>query len=833
MLAFYSMLMAFKVFGCVAIILSGLRKEQNFYFGLAALNVLLFIFNGLSYALLTSSVKQTAIVLSQYQLTCIIITSPLYIYVFGKWSNFKYTHFATFVTCALCLPLVLINSFADYSLRYGKEPEVVEYITFFGDTAFILSGDTNAYFPFIHILYISINLFLLYSAYQLYLRRETYTSVVLLMTLSLQICVSLIGYLLDTTQSTYVYMGGVPMTLMTLLTVFHVIYGYKEQKHKLAIAQQDRDALHDLFEKLARLSNEAGNDDFFVNSIALLSEYTNADIALFGLIDEKDPTAITTRVAIKKQQIVPNFTYLRTGTPCENVLTTRGCIYENSVVSLFPKDMLLADEHIEAYVGYPIIDDKQRTVGILVLLFRQKLPENNGLGTIADVFATRLSAELRKLKLEEDLKATAYIDYVTKLPNRTKLLHIINDLYKTESVNQSQTLLLLFDIDQFGDINRKFGYETGDEILKIVGNRLSSYASQDVFIARNGGDEFAVILTRIRESFVTVANTHWTAIQAILSNTCHVGSRRINISSSMGAVLLPTTLDTSFDIIGSAEHALLAAKKEGRGRFKFFDPALIEQLDHVRTIESELKKAIQESIGLSVHYQPKVTRDCSIIGAEALLRWTHDKLGFVSPVEFIPLAEETGLIHELGDWVLRRVLDDINSWRESSYKLVPISINVTATQFDDDGFVEHLTHRLRQKEIDTRLIEIELTESGLLTEKGKAIGQLQALRKRGFSVALDDFGTGYSSLSYLSQLPLDVLKIDKSFVDRLGKNKDCKLVNTIIDISHAMGLKSVAEGTETEKQVNQLEEMGCEFFQGYFFSKPLPENEFREWLDNS
>ena len=629
-----------------------------------------------------------------------------------------------------------------------------------------------------------------------------------------------------------VYVGGVPMTILSLFVVGMISRGFKKKSTKLYNQLQEKESLHKVFSKLAIISNEEGQSSFYQESIALLSEYTKADYVLFGLVDEGNQRCIKTKVAFKDNQQIANFSYEREGSPCENVLSVQACVHRSGVATDYPKDIMLENEGIEAYIGYPIIGADKCTIGVLVLLFKTPLTSEKTLRTVTDVFATRISAELRREELQNELKATAYIDYLTQLPNRIKLLNFINKTKAEVIAEESQALMLLFDLDYFGEINRKFDYEIGDKVIKIIGERFRSYAADGVFVARCSGDEFAVVIPKVRTDIEKLADVHWTAIKAIINQTCLVGSRKINVGCSMGAVIFPTQLKSNLDVVGSAEHALLQAKEQGRNKYTLFDPALLSEMDQAKELEADLLNALKEEDGLEVFYQPKVDRNGKIIGAEALLRWFSKKRGFVSPVEFIPIAEESGVIHELGRWVLCSVLDDMNEWKVSNNQLVPISINVTASQFEDDEFIEELITLVNTYEIEPELIELELTESGLLIDKSKAIDALTKIRATGITIALDDFGTGYSSLSYLSELPLDVLKIDKSFVDGLDNNRNKELVRSIIAISQAMDLINVAEGTETIEQVNLLASYGCKYFQGYYFSKPINKTDFDLWLQS-
>ena len=254
--------------------------------------------------------------------------------------------------------------------------------------------------------------------------------------------------------------------------------------------------------------------------------------------------------------------------------------------------------------------------------------------------------------------------------------------------------------------------------------------------------------------------------------------------------------------------------------------------DAARELEEDLSSALQNNDELSMVYQPKVDANGRLTGSEALLRWHHPVKGFISPAHFIPIAEETGLIHELGKWVLRRVFEQIRDWQQRNVPLHRVSINVTASQFAEGDFIHYLLAQRADYHIPAQLIEVELTESSLLFDSHKAIEQLKTLQNTGISVALDDFGTGYSSLSYLRDLPLNVLKIDKSFIDNINHQQSKELVRSIIAIGKHMKLLTVAEGTESKEQVEMLKEMGCDYFQGYFFSRPLTAEAFEAYAMN-
>lgn len=832
MAVFYSVLMCVNLICAASILLSGISKQKHHFSALALLNVLLFIFNWFCLQLLSSNDLSESLLLSKFHLACIMIGFPLYIFIFGLWTEYRHTKRATLICFGLSIPLLLLNFWSTSPLRYGENTKLVEYATIFGETAYILSGEGAVYYSLIHLSYAIATLFLVFFAIRFYKRGQADLAIVMTLTIFLQVAASFIGYLIDTQQSSMVYLGGIPITLLSLFVLSTIIKGFKEQSSRLYEQLLEKDSLHNFFSKLVVISNEEGQDNFYRESIALLSEYSKADYVLFGLIDDNNSNEIKTKVAFCNNQQIDNFAYTRKGSPCENVISFDACVYKSDVATEFPQDVMLKDEKIEAYIGYPIIGSAKKAIGVLVLLFRTPLTLDKPLQTVTDVIATRLSAELRRETLQNELKASAYTDYLTQLPNRIKLLHFINKTKNDVIAEDSHALLLLVDLDHFGEINRKFGYEVGDRVVKTIGGRLRSYATDGIFIARCSGDEFAIVITNVQADITQLTSVHWTAIKAIINQTCLIGSRKINVGCSMGAIAFSSQLNSNLDIVGCAEHALMQAKEQGRNTYTFFNPSLLSEMEHTREIEFDLLAALAGDDGLDIHYQPKVDRSGNVIGAEALLRWFSKKRGTITPFEFIPIAEASGVIHALGQWVLNRVFNDIREWKKNNVLVAPISINVTASQFEDDEFIESLITQVREFEIKPNLIELELTESGLLSDTGKTIATLTKVRDSGITIALDDFGTGYSSLSYLSELPLDVLKIDKSFVDGLDNARNRELVKAIIAISKSLDLTNIAEGTETIEQVDLLTSYGCKYFQGYYFSKALSKIEFEKLLIN-
>ncbi len=614
-----------------------------------------------------------------------------------------------------------------------------------------------------------------------------------------------------------------------LLLIASIIKFNKEKLHSESL---HRIELETALRRLALGSNTQNIDAFYREMLRALYDLSEADFILIGIPND-ETQQVNTLCAVVNGEIAENFSYNLKGSPCEVVVNSTVCIYKANVAELFPHDQMLSDEKIESYIGLPLLDSNDRPIGIIALLSRRPFLEEPRFMDTLKVFASRTSAEIRRDKTEQTLKAMAYHDYLSKLPNRAAMLEEINHSYESCQKKQENALLMLLDIDNFEHINRKYGNDVGDQVIQQIGQRFMLYATESMFIARNSGDNFAILLKKADSETMSLVSVHWAAIRSIISEPCIIGRRQISVACSMGAVSFPEQIDNRFDVISSAEQALREAKLRGRDQFFVFDPQMLATRDLQRDIETDLIKAVQENDQLYVVFQPKVTEFGTVVGAETLLRWEHPTRGNIPPSDFIPIAEKSGLIHEIGKWLVVEVCAQMQRWQQQGNILYPISINASSSQFDNPLFVEFLLLTISEYGLANPLIEIELTESGVLADTANAIENIQILRNAGISVSLDDFGTGYSSLSYLHILPINVLKIDKSFIDNIHESQSAELVRSILALSETMHLKTIAEGTETKAQVDILSKMGCHYFQGYHFSKPLLPDDYLAFCDKA
>lgn len=430
---------------------------------------------------------------------------------------------------------------------------------------------------------------------------------------------------------------------------------------------------------------------------------------------------------------------------------------------------------------------------------------------------------------EEKIFHQANYDQLTDLPNRALSLDRLSILITDAKRYESKVALLFVDLDDFKKINDTMGHQAGDELLVQASQRLKSSVRKGDTVGRMGGDEFIILLGSIT-NVVNVAPVADNILRKF-REPFPIGDKNLQISTSIGVAVFPDDAQCEEELLRSADTAMYQSKEAGRNQFTFFTPEMSAEVARRFTVDEELRQALQRE-ELAVFYQPKQDLDCNrISGFEALLRWNNNKLGPVSPAEFIPVAEQNGLIMDLGNYVLETALRDLATLRNELNLDLEVAVNVSPIQFRETGFVSLVEHILTQNKLSTGALEIEITEGVLLSGHGQIRDRLNDLRNIGVGLAMDDFGSGYSSLSYLRDYPFTVLKIDREFVNDVASNQsDQALVSAAISMAHGLGLKVVAEGVENEAQRAALKAMGCDVGQGYLFSRPLPVEEFRELL---
>jgi len=456
-----------------------------------------------------------------------------------------------------------------------------------------------------------------------------------------------------------------------------------------------------------------------------------------------------------------------------------------------------------------------------------EIRDDNGLVTNYCGIFTDLS---ERKNVEKQLEKSTQIDSLTDVNNRHSYLEKMNTLLNsTSKIDSTQHAVFFLDLDRFKQVNDTLGHEFGDLLLVEVATRLKNLLNSKDIVARYGGDEFVLTLANIRHPR-EAAQFAEDMIQEI-EKPVKVNNQEIFVSASIGISIYPHDGDTTEELVNRADKAMNYAKQSGRNRFSFYFDELNTDANRLILLDSEIRKAI-ENREFVLYFQPKVDVKLNkIIGFEALVRWNSEKLGFVSPAEFIPYAEETGLIIPITEILIDEACAELMKLRQAGYSKLPISINIASIHFQQPNFFESIQKILERNNTSAHNFEIEVTERTIMNNDEETVSKLVRLKEIGFKLSIDDFGTGYSSLGYLVRFPVDYLKIDKSFIQHIVLQSDKQaIVDAIIQLAHRLNMQVIAEGVESEQQVNQLSRMGCDFIQGYYYSKPVPMEELIKFL---
>ncbi|TQV74259.1 EAL domain-containing protein [Exilibacterium tricleocarpae] len=431
----------------------------------------------------------------------------------------------------------------------------------------------------------------------------------------------------------------------------------------------------------------------------------------------------------------------------------------------------------------------------------------------------------RKLT-EYQLVSLAKYDQLTGVANRTNYWELLSNAISNATRKQHRVTVLLIDLDRFKDVNDRLGHDAGDNILIESAKRIKNCLRETDVVCRMGGDEFAVLIPRPKDD---AENLHVAQkILACLTRPYRIQGQRIQIGGSIGIASYPKNGTDASTLTKSADMAMYTAKADGRNCYRFFDDEIQLRINRQIETGNDLRLAIENN-RLQLVYQPKFDlKSFELIGVEALLRWQHPQHGFIPPSIFVPIAENYGLIDTLGDWCFKETINQVNQWYRQGLigAKFSIAVNVSAAQLRTPGFASRFIHQLDQNQVPGASIEVELTETAIMEEPEVTSEELAELRQAGVKISVDDFGTGYSSLSYLKRLPLDILKVDRSFVADIGHDEnDEAIVRAIIQLAHSIDLQVVAEGLETKSQLKFLQGLNCDFAQGFYFSKPLAAKE--------
>ena len=487
-------------------------------------------------------------------------------------------------------------------------------------------------------------------------------------------------------------------------------------------------------------------------------------------------------------------------------------VEQNKTVGLTPNCVLIRRDGVESAIedsAAPIHDRAGRVIGAVIVFH--------------DVSEARAMSML--------MSHSAQHDVVTNLPNRLLLNDRVSQAIALARRQNRSIAVLFLDLDNFKYINDSLGHDTGDKLLQMVSSRLSSAVRASDTVSRQGGDEFVILLAEI--AYPEDAATSAKKILRSLTEPCSIAGHDLHTNGSIGISIYPEDGGDAPTLIKNADMAMYHAKESGRNNFQFFRKEMNRKAVERQSLEGDLRRALEREEFL-LHYQAKVDlRTGEITGAEALIRWQHPDRGLVHPSQFIPIAEDCGLIAQIDRWVLHAACRQARQWQDAGLPLKRISVNVSATEFRAKTFAAGVRAALRETGLEAYHLDLELTEGVLMANAKIAVPILRELKTMGLHLALDDFGTGYSSLSYLQEFPIDVLKIDKSFVQRItGDPDDSTIVRAIINMGRNLNLRVIAEGIETQQQLAFLQTQQCEEGQGYLFSQPIAASQFARLLQS-
>jgi len=472
--------------------------------------------------------------------------------------------------------------------------------------------------------------------------------------------------------------------------------------------------------------------------------------------------------------------------------------------------------------------------GEKVLTSQVLISHRNNSGDIE--FFSTIARDIRHLRAaEERVEYLAYYDTLTGLPNRNELAKRLDMEVSRVKRNQNHGALLFIDLDNFKYINDSMGHPAGDLVLQEMARRLKAHLRGDDTVARLGGDEFIVILSGLSQDgreAVSHAREIANKIRDTIAMECRVHDTELQVTASIGISMINKDELSGHDLLRFADTAMYQAKREGRNRLEFFSEGMGSDVTRQLELENQLRRALKED-QFQLYYQPLVNASREIIGAEALIRWEHPELGLVSPAEFLDVLETSGQIVEVGDWVIETALKQMTLWVDQGLLSSDflICINISPRQFLDKQFAENIHSQLERINVPTQNIIMEVTEHNIIHNIDDAIQRMQDLIQRGISFSLDDFGTGYSSLAHLKNLPVSHIKIDRSFVEDICNDTgDQAMVASILALSKHLGLEVVAEGVEELEQFELLKKFNCKYYQGYYFSKPLSDQDMTSFL---
>lgn len=601
---------------------------------------------------------------------------------------------------------------------------------------------------------------------------------------------------------------------------------------KIDMATKDLSEKVEVLEVMSNISqsvieNDLNKDEIIKIILSQLLHYTKVDKITLSISDEMNLESIdiyeldgTDHI---KKSIVQTF-----DSPIQKVVAESKPLIRNNLEanSSFSRERKLVAEGFRSTLIIPLLT-KYKVIGTINFSSKQKDFFNDEIVSQVSVFINHVAMAIDRASLDESLHWAAYHDYLTSLPNNRMYKEKIEEILTDIKEGKDKKFAILFmDIDRFKIINDTLGHKIGDQLLVEVSKRLQKNLDEGLTVSRMSGDEFTILIPEIEQE--EEAANYAKEILSLFKKPFSVQSYELHLSVSIGVAVYPNDGEDSDTLIKHADTAMYRVKEQGKNNYAVYSPLKSDPSYDQLIFENDLRKALNKN-EFTVHYQPKINIFTGeISGLEALLRWVHPIKGSIPPMKFIPVAEETGLIIPIGEFVLREAARQNMAWQEAGVPPIPVAVNLSTRQFLQSNLVSTVESVLRETGLPPHLLELEITESMTL-DIDRALGILDGLKSLGVKISIDDFGTGYSSLHYLQQLPIDRLKIDQSFVKDITTNENnAAIVSTIIHMANNLKLRVTAEGVETESQTTYLQNNLCEEIQGYYFSHPLAANEFLE-----
>ncbi len=607
-------------------------------------------------------------------------------------------------------------------------------------------------------------------------------------------------------------------------------YSVMLDDHKALVIIRDiteRKSLESFFQQIIEACSAGAGVAVFQSLTNYLTNYLQAEVAIMG---EYDATRKVFKIlaGASGAEKIKLSAFSLDGTVLEVIIQGEELFIKDNAAILYPLDNLLQQINATSFIGIPLRGSKDTVIGAIVLVANKPLANMDLIDKVMKLFAIRAAAELERLQTKQNIETMAVTDELTHMPNREYLRQEMGRLLTLSENSLATAAFLFINLDRFSLINDALGHAKGDWLIKLLANRLLQVMNErQGFACRFGGDEFVIVLARLHS--VEEVDQFASELLELLHEPVLIDYEAYSVGASIGVSLFPQDGTDGQLLLQNADIAMNVAKQSGRNQCQFYHDALQQSASLKLGLENKLRQAVQNN-HFVLHYQPQYSIESGqVVGMEALVRWQHGEQGLIPPAEFIPLAEETGLIIPLGNWVLQEACQQNKDWQMKGYSPVRVAVNISPVQFRAANFIEIVSNTLFVTGLEAQWLEIEFTEGLTMEKSGVVLANMQALFAMGVHMSIDDFGTGYSSLNYLKYFPIQALKIDRSFVAGMTVDQsDSAIISAIIAMGNSLNLSLVAEGNETEGQLQLLKEQKCHMAQGFLFSKPLSAEDFEE-----